>query len=273
MGIDTESGWTQVHIRNGHGADPMTSEQAGRIQAAPTGPMPIISYLRVSTAGQGRSGLGIEAQREAVTQFCAAHGYAPAREFVEVETAKGADALDRRPQLAASLAFARRLGCSVLVAKLDRLSRDVAFISSLMAQRVPFIVADLGPNADPFMLHIYAALAEQERRMISARTKVALSAAKARGVKLGGDRGYRPGPGSAPDARLGAEARQRGADQHAFQIAASIADVRASFGAAASLQGIARELNARAIPTPRGGEWTATAVKRALARIEAGAAA
>ena len=236
-----------------------------------TAPLPIISYLRVSTTGQGRSGLGIEAQREAIAQFCVAHGYSMAGEYVEVETAKGADALDRRPQLAASLAQARRLGCSVIVAKLDRLSRDVAFIASLMAQRVPFIVCDLGPNADPFMLHIYAALAEQERRMISTRTKVALAAAKARGVKLGGDRGYRPA--MAPDARLGGEATRHGADQHAFRLAGSIEDVRATLGAAGSLQRIARELTARSVPTPRGGTWTATAVKRAMARIEAGTAA
>jgi DNA invertase Pin-like site-specific DNA recombinase len=227
-----------------------------------------IAYFRVSTASQGRSGLGIEAQREAVARFCAAEGFAIAAEYVEVETAKGADALDRRPQLAAALAHAKRLGCHVQVAKLDRLSRDVAFIASLMAQRVPFVVCDLGSNADPFMLHIYAALAEQERRMISARTKVALAAAKARGVKLGGDRGYRPA--SAPDAALGGAAVKLAADQAAHGVARIIDDVRASMGGAASLAGIARELSARGVPTPRAGSaWTATTVRRALARIAA----
>ena len=106
----------------------------------------------------------------------------------EVETGKGADALDRRPQLASALDLARRHKCSIVVAKLDRLSRDVAFISGLMAQRVPFVVAELGPAVDPFVLHIYAALAEKERALISQRTKAALAAAKARGVTLGNPR-------------------------------------------------------------------------------------
>ena len=122
---------------------------------------PLIAYLRVSTASQGKSGLGLEAQREAVQRFAAAEDRMIAGEFVEVETGKGADALDRRPQLAAALGAARKIGGAVLVAKLDRLSRDVAFIAGLMAQRVPFIVAELGADADPFMLHLYAALAEK----------------------------------------------------------------------------------------------------------------
>jgi hypothetical protein len=117
-----------------------------------------IAYYRVSTQRQGRSGLGLEAQRTAVARFAEAEGITIAREFTEVETGKGADALDRRPQLATALATARGEKCPVLVAKLDRLSRDVAFIAGLMAQRVPFIVAELGADADPFMLHLYAAL-------------------------------------------------------------------------------------------------------------------
>ena len=132
-----------------------------------------IAYYRVSTQRQGRSGLGLEAQRAAVTRFAEAAGIVLLQEFTEVETGKGADALDRRPQLAAALAAARQGKCPVLVAQLDRLSRDVAFIAGLMAQRVPFIVAELGADADPFMLHLYAALAEKERRMISERTRSA----------------------------------------------------------------------------------------------------
>ena len=147
-----------------------------------------IAYYRVSTARQGRSGLGIEAQREAVTRFAAAEEFDLIGEFVEVETGKGSDALDRRPQLAAALATGRKQKCPVIVAKLDRLSRDVAFISGLMAQRVPFIVAELGRDADPFMLHLYAALAEKERRLISERTRAALAARKAQGAKLGNRR-------------------------------------------------------------------------------------
>src|SRR6476661_10747561 len=134
-----------------------------------------VAYYRVSTAKQGRSGLGIEAQGEAVRRFAAGSGFDLVAEFTEVETGRGADALDRRPQLAAALATARQQKCPVLVAKLDRLSRDVAFIAGLMAQRVPFIVAELGADAGPFMLHLYAALAEKERRLISERTRAALA--------------------------------------------------------------------------------------------------
>ncbi len=138
-----------------------------------------IAYLRVSTQRQQRSGLGIEAQRAAIERFANAESLAIAAEFVEFESGKGADALERRPQLAA----AKSSKCSVVVAKLDRLSRDVAFV--LMAQRVPFIVAELGRDADPFMLHLYAALAEKERRLISERTRGALAAMKAAGARLG----------------------------------------------------------------------------------------
>src|SRR5919206_1940180 len=123
--------------------------------------MRAVTYLRVSSEQQGKSGLGIEAQRRAIERFIAEHGYEVAAEFVEVETGKGSDALERRPQLAAALKKAKAERCPVIVAKLDRLSRDVAFISGLMAQRAPFIVAELGPEVDPFMLHVYAALAEK----------------------------------------------------------------------------------------------------------------
>ena len=146
---------------------------------------PLVAYFRVSTQKQGRSGLGLEAQRKAVASFAEAEGFTIIAEFTEIETGKGSDALDRRPELKAALKAAKKAKCEVAVAKLDRLSRDVAFISGLMAQRVPFIVAALGRNVDPFMLHIYAAMAQQERAMISRRTKEALAAAKARGVKLG----------------------------------------------------------------------------------------
>ena len=145
----------------------------------------IISYIRVSTARQGRSGLGLEAQREAIARFAEAEGFELAGEFVEVETGKGADALDRRPQLAAALAEAKHRKCAVAVAKLDRLSRDVHFISGLMAERVQFVVTELGADVDPFLLHLYAALAEKERRLISQRTKDALAAKKAQGKRLG----------------------------------------------------------------------------------------
>lgn len=144
---------------------------------------PLIAYYRVSTAAQGRSGLGLEGQRAAVQAFARAEGFEIVAEFTEVETGKGSP--DRRPQLKAALKAAKKAKCEVAVAKLDRLSRDVAFIAGLMSQRVPFIICALGRNVDPFTLHIYAALAEQERRMISQRTIAGLQAAKARGKKLG----------------------------------------------------------------------------------------
>src|SRR6187402_2760908 len=145
----------------------------------------IVGYIRVSTARQGKSGLGLEAQKAALTRFAEAEGLEIVAQYVEVESGKGADALDRRPQLSTAIAAARKHKCPVLVAKLDRLSRDVHFISGLMAHRVPFVVAELGADADPFMLHLYAALAEKERHLISQRTRDALKAAKARGVVLG----------------------------------------------------------------------------------------
>jgi DNA invertase Pin-like site-specific DNA recombinase len=149
-------------------------------------PKVVVSYIRVSTQRQGRSGLGLEAQREAIARFCEAQGYNLGAEHVEVESGKGADALERRPQLAAAIKEARKLKGPVIVAKLDRLSRDVNFISGLMTHKVPFITVELGADTDPFLLHLFAALAERERRVIGERTKLALQAAKARGVKLGG---------------------------------------------------------------------------------------
>ena len=148
-------------------------------------PAPIIAYIRVSTDKQGKSGLGLEAQREAIARFATAEALEVAGEFIEIETGKGADALDKRPQLAHALRQAKKLKAPIVVSKLDLLSRDVHFISGLMTKRVPFIVAALGKTVDPFMLHIYAALAEKERSMISERTRDALAKAKQRGVFLG----------------------------------------------------------------------------------------
>ena len=164
---------------------------------------PAIAYIRVSTAKQGKSGLGLEAQQAALTRFAEAEGFEFARTFTETESGKHDER--HRPALAAALDLARREGAPIIVAKLDRLSRDVHYISGLMKHRVPFIVAELGADTDPFMLHLYAALAEKERALISRRTKDALGAAKARGVRLGGlnakgareptpCRGTRPGP-------------------------------------------------------------------------------
>lgn len=146
---------------------------------------PLVAYLRVSTNRQGKSGLGLEAQRAAVEAFSAAGGFAIVGEHIEVETGKGGDALERRTELTAALAAARRLKCAVVVAKLGRLPRDVAFIAGMMAQRVPFLMAELGQGVDPIVLHLYAAPTEKEHAMISGRTKAALAAKKAQGVQLG----------------------------------------------------------------------------------------
>jgi DNA invertase Pin-like site-specific DNA recombinase len=217
-----------------------------------------VAYIRVSTAQQGRSGLGIEAQRDAIQRFAAAEGIELIEEFIEIETGKGADALDRRPQLAAALSAARRTGCPVIVAKLDRLSRDVAFIAGLMAQRVPFIVAELGTNPDPFMLHLWAALAEKERAMISQRTRDALARAKVNGKQLGNRTNL---------AEAQASGRQVQVDQ-ARQRAANLLPVVREIQTAgcSTLREIAAVLNRRGIQTARGGAWTAMAVKRVIDR-------
>lgn len=218
-----------------------------------------VAYYRVSTARQGRSGLGIDAQRTAVARFAEAEGIEIIAEHVEVETGKGSDALDRRPQLAAALALARSSKCPILVAKLDRLSRDVAFISGLMAQRVPFIVAELGADADPFMLHLYAALAEKERRLISERTKAALAARKARGLELGNRT-------NAAEAAAAGRATQTA---QADAMAEGILPIITSLGAAGcrTLAEIADGLNSRGVRTARGRAWHASSVRNVLLRV------
>jgi DNA invertase Pin-like site-specific DNA recombinase len=218
---------------------------------------PLVGYVRVSTAQQGRTGLGIEAQREALNRFASTEGYELARVFVEVETGKGADALDRRPELAAALSEARKLKCPVTVAKLDRLSRDVHFISGLMAHRVPFLVVELGADVDPFILHLFAALAEKERSMISTRTQAALAAAKARGVRLGGPK--------LDEARKVAVASiEANADRHAANVLPIIRDIQKA--GAGTLRAVAEALNARGISTARGGRWHAMTVSNVLER-------
>lgn len=221
---------------------------------------PLVAYFRVSTAEQGRSGLGLEAQRDAVRRFAAAEGFEVVAEFTDVETGKGADALERRPQLAAALAEARRhgKGTPVAVSKLDRLSRDVHFISGLMTQRVPFLVAELGADTDAFILHLYAALAEKERRLISDRTKAGLAAAKARGVRLGN-------PRLAEVHAVYNARRAAGADTFAAFVAPAIREAQAA--GAKSLRQIAAVLNSKGIVTARGGQWEAQQVANVLRRI------
>ena len=218
---------------------------------------PLVSYVRVSTDRQGKSGLGLDAQRRAIADFASAHGYEIVAEFQEIETGKGSDALDRRPRLAAALAQARKLKCHVVVSKLDRLSRDVHFIAGLMAQRVPFIVTELGPDADPFMLHVYAALAEKERAMISARTKSALAGKVGKGI-LGNRTNL------AEASAKGAQGNKTGADAFARNVLPIIETIKRQ--GVTTLDGIATELNARNVATARGGQWAAMQVSRILKR-------
>ena len=219
-----------------------------------------VAYYRVSTQRQGRSGLGLEAQKAAVARFAEAEGLAILREFTEVESGKGSDALDRRPQLAAALSAARQQRCPVVVAKLDRLSRDVAFISGLMASRVPFIVAELGADADPFMLHLYAALAEKERRLISERTRAALSSRKANGTRLGNP------TNTAQAAAKGRATAIQGSKRFAATVLPIIETIRNS--GISSLRGIAIALNNRGVRTARGGVWQVSNVRNVLARVQ-----
>ena len=218
-----------------------------------------VIYLRVSTDRQGRSGLGLEAQRKAVSDHVAGKGRTVA-EFVEVESGKKND----RPQLSLALAEAKRVGAVLLIAKLDRLARNVAFIANLLESGVEIAAADM-PEANRFLLHVMAAVAEHEARMISDRTKAALAAAKERGVALGWSI-----PGRAEEQRLaaikGAKANARRADQHATVVLPVIREMQ---GQGASLQTIATELNRRHVRTARGGKWYPTTVRNLLNRRSA----
>jgi DNA invertase Pin-like site-specific DNA recombinase len=218
-----------------------------------------VAYYRVSTPRQGTSGLGLDAQRDRVERFAQDHTIPIIGQEVEVETGKGSDALDRRPRLAAAMATARKAKAAVIVSKLDRLSRDVYFISGLMAQRVPFVVAELGLDTDPFMLHIYAALAEKERALISTRTKDALAQARARGMILGNRTNL------AEARAMAAETAREGASLRAANVMPIITQIEAS--GITTLRGIADELNTRRVPTARGGEWFPSSVSNVMRRM------
>jgi DNA invertase Pin-like site-specific DNA recombinase len=219
---------------------------------------PVVSYIRVSTGKQGKSGLGIEAQRTAIARFAAAEGLDVLSEFLEVESGKGSDALDRRPRLSEALAKARKAKAPVVVAKLCRLSRDVAFISGLMARRVPFIVAELGAEADPFMLHIYAVLAEKERALIADRTRAALAQKKAQGTILGNRTNLR-------DAQAkGVATNRKVADAFAANVLPIVRQIQAA--GTTTHRAIALALNDRGVRTARGGEWHDSTVRNLLAR-------
>jgi DNA invertase Pin-like site-specific DNA recombinase len=224
--------------------------------------MNAIGYTRVSTKAQGESGLGLEGQRKAIEAFAQREGYTVTAWFSEAESGSGADAIERRAQLAAALKAARKAKVPVLVSKLDRLSRDVHFISGLMAHRVEFIVTDLGRQSDPFILHMYAALAQKERELISARTKAGLGAAKARGTKLGMD--ARDSAEVRRIALLGGQANKSAALGLAEPSRQAVTD---ALGSGRSLAAAAAWLNDRRTPTPAGGRWYAMSVRRAAVRL------
>lgn len=217
---------------------------------------PAISYRRLSKERKAKPGqimrpaLGLGSQQTAIQNFCAVEGFEIVGDFVEVETGKGFDALDRRPQLAAALKAARKAKCPIIIHKLDRLSRDVAFIASLMVQRVPFIVTEFGLNVDPFMLHIHAAVAEKERRMIGERTKLALQQAKTNGTVLG----------NAAQAKANADQ----ADAFAESLREKVAPV-----INLSSRRIAAYLNAQGVPSHSGKQWQSATVLRLVERLRA----
>lgn len=217
-----------------------------------------IAYLRVSTDRQGRSGLGLEAQRAAVTDYLNGGAWTLIAEVVEVESGAKGD----RPELARALVLCRAHRAVLLVAKLDRLARDAHFLLGLQKAGVDFLACDM-PSANRMTVGIMAVVAEEERRMISTRTKAALAAAKARGRVLGGFRGR---PGTPEDAARARAALKRNADARAEALAPIVA--RLDPDRTASLNALARALTAEHVPTPRGhGAWTPTAVARLRARL------
>jgi DNA invertase Pin-like site-specific DNA recombinase len=212
-----------------------------------------IAYYRVSTDKQGTSGLGEQAQREAVARYAAAHGVKIVADYVDVMTGKGANALRRRPNLAAAIARAKSEKARLVIAKVDRLARNVHFISGLMEQGLDFVIAEQ-PDADPFRLHLEAAFAEEEARRISKRTKDALAAAKANGVELGKN-------GKKLAARNKAAAAER-----IQPIAPLLSELK---GQGLSMRQIVATLNDRGVPSPAGGKWHLANLHRALGRLVA----
>lgn len=217
-----------------------------------------ISYLRVSTAKQGASGLGMEAQRQAVTDYLNGGRWTLIAEVVEVESGKSND----RPKLAEAMALCRLHGAILVIAKLDRLSRDAHFLLGLQKAGVRFVAADM-PEANEMVVGIMAVVAQAERKMISSRTKAALAAAKARGTVLGGFRGHLP---TADDVKAASAAVKAKANARSADLAPTITALQASGTTSASA--IAKALTERGIPTARGASvWSAVQVQRVLERI------
>lgn len=212
-----------------------------------------IALVRVSTSEQGKSGLGLAAQESAIRAFAAAEGFDIVELFSEV--ASGSQGIEDRAGLRAALAKAKKLRCPVIVAKLDRLSRDVAFISGLMSKGAPFIVAELGADVDPFVLHLYAALGEKERKLIGQRTKAALAAKKAQGVVLGNRTNL-----SEAQAK-GQATNAAKAEDFAAKMIPVINGLKAK---SMTLDQIAAYLNNEEVKTFNGGEWHKSTISRLL---------
>lgn len=224
--------------------------------------MKVVTYYRVSTSAQGRSGLGLEAQRDAVGQFCRSRSCEVLAEFTEVESGKRND----RPELTKAMHHAKVTGATLVIAKLDRLSRNAAFLLQLQESGVRFIAADM-PEACNLTVGILALVAQQEREAISARTKAALAAAKARGQRLGNPNGAAPLRRAAKGNTAAVEALKAGAKQHAANLQPIVRDLQAR--GITSLPKIAGALNAMSMATPRGGLWYPSSVRNLLARLEA----
>lgn len=217
-----------------------------------------VGLTRVSTAEQGHSGLGLEAQQASVRAFVASQGWTLVAEYSDVASGKD----DGRPGFQAALLRCRQLGAVLVAARLDRITRRAHTLSQLLEDGVSIRAADM-PGADDLMMRVYAAMAQKERELISERTRAALAAAKARGKQLGGDRGYRPKAG--PDPLAAALARRDAADRSAYQLQLAIEAAKAA--GVMHPTAIARCLTERGIPTPRGSRaWTHTTVSRVRAR-------
>jgi len=220
-----------------------------------------VSYLRVSTERQGRSGLGLEAQRAAVLAFLNGGDWSLIAEFVEVESGKRND----RTKLRDALSLCKVTGAKLVIAKLDRLSRNLAFIATLQDSGARFVAADM-PEANETMIQFMAVIAQHERKAISTRTKAALAAARARGQKLGHPNleALRAAGAGKPGWRVGAEANRDASDKHASDLLPVLEGIRQE--GISSLSGLAGALNQRGILTARGGRWYATTVRNLLLR-------
>lgn len=214
-----------------------------------------IAYYRVSTAAQGQSGLGLEAQQTAVTAYLNGGAWKLIGEFREVETGKGSNALAKRPQLRAALDACRKHGATLIIAKLDRLARNVHFVSGLMESKVRFVACDM-PEANELTIHIMAAFAEHEAKRISQRTKDALAVAKARGVVLG--------KAGATNLRPNVKERQSAAMAFAEKLRPLFDGMRTRN---LSQRAMVAELNAVGVPAPQGGAWRLSQLQRVIERL------